>query len=100
MGTIAARKASWQLDLAWQVLAIHAVALAQAAELRAGGGGVAGAEALAAAGFAPASRALWSAVRATVAPLAEDRRCRTTSSAWPTRSSATTRSSARGAGLA
>jgi tyrosine ammonia-lyase len=73
MGTIAARKAAWQLDLAWQVLAIHAVALAQAAERRAGDAGPRDARALAAAGFAPAGCALWAAVRATVAPLDADR---------------------------
>jgi tyrosine ammonia-lyase len=70
MGTIAARKAADALDLAWPVLAIHALALAQAAELRAGAPGEA---ALADAGFAPAGAALVAAVRAVAPPLAEDR---------------------------
>lgn len=69
MGTIAARKAAELLDLAWPVLAIHALALAQAAELRAreGGGDLAGA------GFAAESRRVWAAVRAVSAPLDADR---------------------------
>jgi tyrosine ammonia-lyase len=70
MGTIAARKAAAALDMAWQVLAIHALALAQAAELRARAEGRADP---AAAGFAPASVALVGAVRAVAPPLVEDR---------------------------
>jgi tyrosine ammonia-lyase len=72
MGTIAARKASVQLDQAWHVLAIQALALAQAAALRAGDVAADDA-ALARAGFAPASRALVAAVRAVAPPLAADR---------------------------
>ena len=70
MGTIAARKASGLLDLAWQVLAIHAIAVVQAAECRAREGR---ARTPGDAGFAPASGALWSTVRAVVAPLETDR---------------------------
>jgi tyrosine ammonia-lyase len=70
MGTIAARKTGDALDMAWQALGVHALALAQAAELRAGGVGEA---ALAAAGFGPASAALVAAVRAVAAPLGDDR---------------------------
>jgi tyrosine ammonia-lyase len=70
MGTIGARKASGALDLAWHVLAIQALALAQAAEARAGAGR---GERLADAGFAPASVALVDAVRAVAEPLVHDR---------------------------
>jgi tyrosine ammonia-lyase len=70
MGTIAARKAAAALDMAWQVLAIHALALAQGAELRARAEGHAEP---AQAGFAPASVRLVDAVRAVAPPLAEDR---------------------------
>ncbi len=70
MGTIAARKASGLLDLAWHVLAIHAIAAAQASECRAREGG---ARAPGDAGFSSASAALWSAVRGAVAPLDTDR---------------------------
>lgn len=64
MGTIAARKTADVLDLTMQVLAIHALVLAQAAELRGG---------VALDGFAPASRGLVAFVRAISAPLTRDR---------------------------
>jgi tyrosine ammonia-lyase len=64
MGTIAARKAAGALDLVYHVLAVHALALAQAAELRGG-------EALH--GFAPESRSLVQWVRTRHAHLHEDR---------------------------
>jgi len=64
MGTIAARKTADVLDLVYLVLSIHALALAQAAELRGGQELV---------GFAPASRALVSWIRETAAPLVNDR---------------------------
>jgi tyrosine ammonia-lyase len=70
LGTVAARKAGALLDMAWQALAVQALALAQAAELRARAEGAASP---AAAGFAPASLALVAAVRAVSPPLAEDR---------------------------
>ena len=70
MGTIGARKAGAALDMTWQVLAIQALALAQAAELRAGG---TGAPALAAAGFSPASVVLVALVREVAPPLVHDR---------------------------
>ena len=70
MGTIAARRAAELLDLAWHVLAVHAIALAQAAELRAREAGTGD---LAAAGFATEGRRLWAAVRRVSAPLAADR---------------------------
>jgi tyrosine ammonia-lyase len=70
LGTIAARKAADALDMTWQVLAIQALALAQAAELRAGRPGP---RALAAAGFGRASAALVAAVRAVAPPLGDDR---------------------------
>jgi histidine ammonia-lyase len=52
------------------VLAVHALALAQAAELRAREGGAGD---LAAAGFAAEGRRLWAAVRRVSAPLDADR---------------------------
>jgi tyrosine ammonia-lyase len=70
MGTIAARKASQTLDLAWTVLAIQALALAQAAELRARD---ATTPTLDAAGFGSASRALVAVVREVAPPLVDDR---------------------------
>lgn len=70
LGTVAARKAAGLLDLAWPVLAVHALALTQAAELRARD---AGAASPAAAGFAPESLRLHAAVRAASAPLGADR---------------------------
>lgn len=77
MGTIAARKAAQALDLAWQVVAIQALALAQAAEQRAARAAHVHADGtpdLDAAGFAPAGRALVACVRAVAEPLgAEDR---------------------------
>ncbi|MGZ8493289.1 MAG: aromatic amino acid lyase, partial [Gemmatirosa sp.] len=70
MGTIGARKAAALLDMAWQTLAIQALALAQAAELRARAERAATPDA---AGFAPASLALVAAVRSVSAPLVQDR---------------------------
>ncbi len=70
MGTIAARKTSAVLDMAWQLLAIQSLALAQGAELRARG---AGSPSLAAAGFSPDSLALVASVREVAPPLDEDR---------------------------
>lgn len=64
MGTIAARKTADALDLVYHVLAIHALALTQAAELR-GGAHLAG--------FAPSSRALVTWVRRHAEPLRSDR---------------------------
>lgn len=64
MGTIASRKTADALDLVYHVLAIHTLALAQAAELR-GGRGLTG--------FAPASRALVQWVRGQHAGLDADR---------------------------
>lgn len=64
MGTIAARKAADALDLVYHVLAIHALALAQAAELR--GGTMLD-------GFAPGSRAVVRYIRENHAHLSEDR---------------------------
>lgn len=61
MGTIAARKTAKLLDLCWQVLAIHAMALTQASELQGGEG------------FCDSSRRLAAAVRAVSAPLDRDR---------------------------
>lgn len=64
MGTIAARKTADALDLVYHVLAIHSLALAQAAELRGG---------VSLDGFAPASRELVHFVRAQHAHLHADR---------------------------
>lgn len=64
MGTIAARKTAEHLDLAYQVLAIHALAVAQAAELR--GGATLG-------GFASASRDVVTWVRTIAPSLGTDR---------------------------
>ncbi len=64
MGTIAARKTADALDLVYHVLAIHTLALAQAAELR--GGAMLD-------GFAPGSRALVQWVRRSHAALDRDR---------------------------
>ncbi len=64
MGTIAARKAAELLDLAWHVLAIHAMALAQACEMQGGRD---------ATGFAPESRRLCAWVRVRVPFLDRDR---------------------------
>ena len=64
MGTIAARKTADAMDLVYHVLSIHALALAQAAELRGG---------TALDGFAPASQALVRWVRESAAPLERDR---------------------------
>lgn len=64
MGTIAARKTADALDLVYHVLAIHTLALAQAAELRGG---------TALAGFAPGSRALVQWVREQADHLHQDR---------------------------
>ena len=66
MGTIAARRSAEQLELAWHVLAIHAMALAQACEVQ-------GTCAPGGAGFAPASRELCAWVRARVPFLDADR---------------------------
>jgi len=65
MGTIAARNARDQVNRLWRVLAIHALALTQAVELRGGfqdGGG-----------FSPASRALAAGVRERSGFLCDDR---------------------------
>ncbi len=70
MGTIAARKASTVLDMVWELLAIHAMALAQAAELRTR---QAGHGAVRAAGFAPAGAELVAFVRTRSATLDVDR---------------------------
>jgi len=64
MGTIAARKTADAMDLVYHVLAIHTLALAQAAELRGG---------VELDGFAPSSRALVQWVRESAAPLERDR---------------------------
>ena len=64
MGTIAARKTAEQLDLAFQVLAIHALAVAQAAELRGG---------TTCDGFAPESRGFVAWVRSHAPALGADR---------------------------
>jgi tyrosine ammonia-lyase len=64
MGTIAARKTADAIDLLYHVLAIHTLALAQAAELRGG---------TTLDGFAPGSRALVGWVRRHAAPLHQDR---------------------------
>lgn len=64
MGTIAARKTADALDLVYLVLSIHALTLAQAAELRGG---------TALEGFAPASQALVRWVRESSAHLDRDR---------------------------
>jgi len=64
MGTIAARKTADVIDLMYYVLAIHTLALAQAAELR-GGADLAG--------FAPGSQAIVQWVRTHSAPLDSDR---------------------------
>ena len=64
MGTIAARKTADVLDLVYLVLSIHAMTLAQAAELR-GGPELSG--------FAPSSCALVRWIRETAAPLTNDR---------------------------
>jgi tyrosine ammonia-lyase len=64
MGTIAARKTAEHLDLAYQVLAIQTIAVAQAAELRGG---------MACSGFAPESARLVSWVREHVPALGTDR---------------------------
>jgi tyrosine ammonia-lyase len=64
MGTIAARKTAEQLDLAYQVLAIQTLAVAQAAELR--GGSTCD-------GFAPESARLVSWVREHAPALGTDR---------------------------
>ena len=65
MGTIGARRTAKALQLAWHVLAIHAMALAQAFEIQ---GGFAGDDA----GFAPASRRLCSWIRERVPFLERD----------------------------
>jgi tyrosine ammonia-lyase len=70
MGTIGARRVSSLLDMAWHVLGIQALALAQAAELRAD---AEGRESPARAGFGSASVALIDAVRGVAAPLDDDR---------------------------
>lgn len=64
MGTIAARKTAEHLDLAWQVLAIQSLAVAQAAELRGGHALV---------GFAPASHEFVAWVRGLAPSLGTDR---------------------------
>lgn len=64
MGTIAARKTADAIDLVYHVLAIHALVLSQAAELR-------GETTLD--GFAPATQALVRWVRESSAPLLHDR---------------------------
>lgn len=64
MGTVAARKTADAMDLVYNVLSIHALALAQAAELRGG---------LQLLGFAPASQDLVRMVRQSSAPLETDR---------------------------
>ena len=64
MGTIAARKTAEQLDLAFQVLAIQALAVAQAAELRGGAS---------CPGFAPQSRDLITWIRSFAPALGRDR---------------------------
>ncbi len=64
MGTIAARKTAEHLDLAYQVLAIQMLAVAQAAELRGG---------TSLDGFAAASRALVAWVRELAPSLGTDR---------------------------
>lgn len=70
MGTIAARKASTVLDMVWELLAIHTMALAQGAELRAR---QAGHDTLRGAGFSPAGAQLVGFVRARSASLDVDR---------------------------
>jgi len=65
LGTIAARRARDLLGLLWRVLAIQAMALVQAAELR----GLNDADG----GFGATARTLADSVRAEVAPLADDR---------------------------
>ncbi len=62
MGTIAARKAGELLDLAYGVLAIHALALAQAVDLLGGPSG-----------FSPEAARLHRWVRDRAAPLGRDR---------------------------
>ena len=64
MGTIAARKTADHLDLAFQVMAIQALAAAQAAELRGGSDRT---------GFSPASRTLVSWIRTHAESLGTDR---------------------------
>ena len=64
MGTIAARKTADVLDMVFHVLAIHAMVLAQGAELRGG---------VSLDGFAPASRALVQWIRDDVLALQVDR---------------------------
>lgn len=64
MGTIAARKTAEQIDLAYQVLAIQSLAVAQASELR----GTSELE-----GFAPASRVVVRWVRQLAPALVSDR---------------------------
>jgi tyrosine ammonia-lyase len=64
MGTIAARKTAEHLDLAFQVLAIQALAVAQAAELRGG---------ISCDGFAAESRGFVAWVRSHAAALGTDR---------------------------
>ena len=66
MGTIGARRAAKSLELAWHVLAIHAMALAQAFEIEGGFSGDG-------AGFCPSSRELCSWIRGKVAFLEQDR---------------------------
>ena len=64
MGTIAARKTADVIDLVYHVLSIHALALAQAAELRSDG---------TLDGFAPGSRELVRWVRECAPALGDDR---------------------------
>ena len=65
LGTIAARKASEALDLAWNVLAIQAMTLAQAVELRAGNGS--------GGAFSASTEELVALVRTAHPPLTTDR---------------------------
>ncbi|MGI4793333.1 MAG: HAL/PAL/TAL family ammonia-lyase, partial [Janthinobacterium lividum] len=66
MGTIGARRTARSLDLTWHILAIHAIALAQAFEIEGGFGG-------GGAGFGPASSRLCSWIRKNVGFLDRDR---------------------------